>query len=262
MNLTCQHSAIEELKNLAHRDRHSLLIEGVSGCGKTYLSKQYAKYLEISDFVNVNSTVNDIRKSIDTCYNIDSNIVVCIENLDNGVLGASYTLLKFLEEPRDNVYIIITCSNLHKIPDTIISRSSVVTVSVPTESDLELVSREYPIEKQKILRDRPGIWNAIKNMKDLDYCMKISSNTYFDHLEDLPKIIQSKKPISDVVWSLGHYPDNTDVPIEFAIKCIISNTSSLSIRNKGIQCIKELTSSRLASHAVLSRFVMDCKYGE
>lgn len=261
MNLKCQASAIEELKNLASRDRHSILIEGVSGCGKTYLAKQYSKILNIPDFVGINSTVNDIRKAIDMCYNLESKVVVCIENLDSGVSGASYTLLKFLEEPRENIYIVVTCCNINKVPDTIVSRSSVVTVSAPTSDDLDVFSREYPLEKQKITKDRNGLWSAVKNFWDVDYCMNLSIS-YCDHLDDLLGLIQSKKPVSDVVWSLGHYPDGTEIPVEFAIKYIVSNISSKSIKKKGILCIKELESSRLASHAVLSRFVMDCKWGE
>ena len=95
MILKCQSSALDELQNLADSDRHSVLIEGVAGSGKTYLAKQYAKFLSINDFVTVNATVNDIRKSIDTSYNLESKIVICIENLDTGVAGASHTLLKF-----------------------------------------------------------------------------------------------------------------------------------------------------------------------
>lgn len=262
MILRCQASALEELQNLAFRDRHSVLLEGVSGSGKTYLAKQYAKMLNITDFAVVPSTVNDIRKSIDMCYNLESRVVLCIENLDSGVAGASYTMLKFLEEPRENIYIVVTCGNIHKVPDTIVSRSSVVTLAAPTEQDLIDFSNTYPKEKREAVLFREGVWHAVKNFLDVDYAVNIPQLSYLDHLESLVDLVRSKKPISDIVWSLGHYPDSTEIPVKFAIKYIISNTDDARIKRFGITCIKELDGSRLASHAVLSKFVMDCKYGE
>ena len=262
MNLICQASALEELQNLADSGRHSVLVEGVAGCGKTYVAKQYSKMLGISDFIGVSPTVNDIRKSIDTCYEIESRIVICIENLDSGVAAASYTLLKFLEEPRENIYIVVTCCNIHKVPDTILSRSSIVTLSVPTEDDLMKFSSSYPEERRKLISDREGVWKAARNFTDVDYCMNITSTSYYDHLEDLVNIVSSRKPVSDIVWSLSHFPDDREIPTEFAIKYIVSNTKDKRIKKYGIQCIKDLDSSRLASHAVLSKFVFDCKYGD
>lgn len=262
MILNCQTSALQELQNLASRDRHSILVEGVGGSGKTYVAQQYARFLNVTDFVVVPSTVNDIRKAIDTCYNLETKIVLCIENLDTGVAGASYTLLKFLEEPRENIYIVVTCCNINKVPDTIVSRSSVVTLAVPTIQDLSLFSETYPVERRKTLSEHPNVQHAIKNLLDVDYVMNLTSTSYYDHLEDLVNIIKSKKPVSDTVWNISHYPDNTEVPTKFAIKCIISNTKDSNIKKHGIACIKDLDSSRLASHAVLSKFVIECKYGD
>lgn len=262
MNLRCQQSALEELRNLSNRDRHSILIEGVSGCGKTYLSKQYARMLNISDLVNVSATVGEIRKAIDMSYNLESRVVICIENLDSGVAGASYTLLKFLEEPRENIYIVVTCSNINKVPDTIVSRSSVVTVAVPTESDLDEFIKSYPIERQKMIDERDDIRRSIKSFLDVDYCMSVSTTSYFDHLESLLELIQSKKPISDISWALGHYPDGSEIPIRFVMNYLVSNTSDKRIRKYGIECMRDLDSSRLASHAVLAKFVMDAKYSD
>lgn len=262
MNLSCQSTAINELQNLASRDRHALLIEGVSGSGKTYLAKEYAKMLGVADFAIVKSTVQDIRNCADTSYNLESKVVFCIENLDSGVAGASYTLLKFLEEPRENVYVVVTCCNIHGVPDTIVSRSSVVTVSAPTFSDLDLFSRSYPSERQKILSERPGMRAALRNLLDVDYCMNLTSTSYCDHLDSLVQLVKSNKSVSDIVWSIGHYPDNTEIPVKFAIKYIISNTKDEIVKKHGIRCIYELDSSRVAAHAVLSRFVLDCKYGD
>lgn len=261
MNLKCQTSAIKDLEIQAKADRHSVMIEGPTGSGKSYLAKYYAKMLGVSDFVSVKSTVDDIRKSIDSCYSIESKVVVCIENLDSGVLAASYTLLKFLEEPRDNVYIVITCCNMYDVPDTIISRSSVVQLASPTRDDLKQFSSSYPEMKRRMVESRPAIWNSVKNFVDVDYAMNLSS-TYCDHLENLINVVKSKRPVSDSVWTICHYPDNSEVPVKFAIQCIISNTKDSVVKKHAIKCIEALNNSRVAQHAIVSKFMMECKYGD
>ena len=261
MNLRCQASAIEDLQTQAKSDRHSLLIEGPSGSGKSYLAKQYAKMLGVSDFVVVKSTVDDIRKSIDSSYSIEAKVVICIENLDNGVLGASYALLKFLEEPRDNIYIVVTCCNMYDVPDTILSRSSIVQMAAPTSDDLKLFASTYPPNKVSFIESRNTVWRAVRNFLDVDYVMSLSTQNC-DHLEDLVNVVKSKRPVSDSVWSLGHYPDNSEIPSKFAIQCVISGTSDFAIRKHAIECMEDLNNSRIAIHAILSKFVMECKYGD
>ena len=259
MNLICQKSALEVLDIQAKGDKHSVLIEGPSGSGKTYLAKQYAKFLNISDFVIVPSTVNDIRNAIDSSYELDSKVVFCIENLDSGVVGASYALLKFLEEPRWNVYIVVTCSSIYNVPDTIISRSSVVETSLPTLEDLRTFASSY--NKSSMITSRPVLWSAVRNLSDVDYFMSLSS-TYCDHLENLVSFISSKKSVSEIVWSISHYPDNTEIPSKFAIQSIISSVKNPTIKKHAMACIEEIINSRVSSHAILSKFVMESKYGD
>ena len=115
MELISQRAALEDLHRLADANKHSILIEGSEGCGKSYIAKQYATMLDIVDFQVVEPKVQCIKEAINSCYVIDNPIVLYIENLDTGVLAASYALLKFLEEPSSHVYIVITCRNLQNI---------------------------------------------------------------------------------------------------------------------------------------------------
>ena len=107
MEYRCQMNALEELKELAKSDRHSILIEGFEGCGKSYLAHEYRRMLGIHDFCIVKSDMDSIRETIDSTTTTNSKIVLCIENLDCGVVNVSYALLKFLEEPQNNVYIVV-----------------------------------------------------------------------------------------------------------------------------------------------------------
>ena len=53
-----QESAAKELRNLADSGRQSILIEGPPGCGKTYLSQQFANLAGIDEYHTVSPKVS------------------------------------------------------------------------------------------------------------------------------------------------------------------------------------------------------------
>lgn len=260
MNLKFQKESIQELSILAKGYRHSVLIEGQPGCGKSYLAKQYAQMLGVSDFYTVQPTVQSIRDVIDISYGLSNSVVFCIENLDTGVAGASYTLLKFLEEPAENIYIVVTCRNRYKVPDTIISRSACVSMSSPIESDIELyaeVKDAVKFDKFKELL----LWRAVRTLKDVDTIYQFNDDQirYFDELQE---VMNFKDIVSNIIWKLGHFNDNSEADPVFVVNYIMSISKSERVRKYAISCVKDLNSSRIAAHAVLAKFVFDCKYGE
>lgn len=259
MILQFQTEAIQQLKELAKSDRHSILIEGASGCGKSYLAKQFAQYIGVNDCYTIQPTVQSIRDTIDQLYNISDTVVLCIENLDLGVVSASHTLLKFLEEPRSNVYIVVTCRNRYRVPDTILSRSTVVDMSYPTSSDLEDYAQITNDAKYQKLNKLP-VWAGVRSLRDVDNVYKLTDEqiAYYD---DIKSMLSFKDPVSTIVWNLQHYKDNTDADILFVLNFIMSITKNNGIQRKVIECVNDLNSSRLGSNAVLTKFVFDCKYG-
>lgn len=261
MNFLCQSECITQLKNLAQTDRHSLLIAGPAGCGKSYLANQFAKTLGIDDFQLIMPKVLDIRQAIDQCTVLNNRVVICIENLDMGVAGAAFTLLKFLEEPMSHVYIVVTCRNLSRVPDTIISRSSVMTLSNPRFEDLDEYCKgvhtlEYPRVKQS------SVWNCCRTFNDIDTICKMTKEQldYFDN--KLPNMLKFTDSVSNIVWSLGHYPDNSETPVELVIQYILNHTLIHHIKMSGIECLKDIASGRIAKHTVLTKFAFECKYIE
>lgn len=256
MNFKSQASAILQLKQLAESDRHSILIEGFSGSGKTYLAKMYSEFINISDFQIVEPSVKCIRDAIDECIRLNTTIVLCIENIDSGVLAASYTLLKFLEEPLESVYVIITAENRNKVPDTIISRSAVVSTSPPLESDISTYAEAKDSSRYNEVRNRL-IWKAVKSFSDAIAVMNLT-NSQIDYIESLNKLIDTSEPISSTLWKLGHFDDNSEVPIKLLMNYIIVTTSG-NVRKSAIECSNDL-SGRIANHAVLAKFLFDCKY--
>ena len=66
MDFQCQKQAINNLMQVKDADKHSIIISGCGGSGKTHLVKEWAKMLNITDVAVVNPTVNELRSVIDT----------------------------------------------------------------------------------------------------------------------------------------------------------------------------------------------------
>lgn len=260
MEFKCQQEALSLLQELAKNDKHSILIEGVKGSGKTYLAKQYAKMLEINDFQAIDPNVQSIRDSVDAFYKIKNKAVVCIENLDTGVAGASYSLLKFLEEPTSNAYIVVTCRNIKKVPDTIVSRSAVITTSPPIPADLELYGREKDMAQFSIKKLLP-IWRCARSFSDADKILTMSGDQ-LKFFMDLESKLQFKDSVSQMIWDFSHYPDNTEAPVELVLRYIMNACNNAHITNSAIQCLNDLALGRLSTHAILAKFFLDAKYCE
>lgn len=260
MDLKFQSEAIEELNQLANSDRHSLLIEGPAGCGKTYLAKQYGKYVGFNDFVLVQPTVQSIRDALDASFNLSNPVLFCIENLDMGVAAASFTLLKFLEEPTSNVYIVVTCRNRFKLPDTIISRSTCVSVSAPIPSCIDDYAEIKDAVKFRSLSTL-SVWKGVRNLSDVDYVYRLTTDQVY-YFEELKNALNFKDPISNIMWKLGHYSDNTATDILFVLNYLMGVNNNKRVHRYLIECIRDITLSRIASHAVLAKFLLECKYGE
>lgn len=260
MNFLCQQEALSNLKDFAERDCHSVLIDGVQGCGKTYLAKEYSKLLHINDFQVVDSTVNSIRGTIDASFNLNNKIVLCIENLDQGVAAASFTLLKFLEEPASNIYIVVTCRNIKRIPSTIISRSVGVSTAPPRPSDVNMFAERQNPRRYAELQ-HASIWKCATTFRYAETILNMT-DSQLSYYPSLKSIMKFDDTVSNIVWKLGHYSDDTETPIEIVINYIIEMTDTRLVRLAGINCIKDISSGRIAAHAAIAKFVFECKYCE
>lgn len=260
MEFVSQVEALKQLQSLRQADRHSVLIEGVAGCGKTYLAKQYANMVGIEDFQIVEPNVQSIRDAIDTCMVMDNKVVLCIENLDTGVPAASYTLLKFLEEPTSNVWVVVTCRNINKVPDTIISRSAVVNVSPPLVKDIELFSQTKHASRYPIVSKR-SVWGCVRTFGDADTVLRMT-DSQLDYFDSLRGFFMNLQPVSTMMWTIVHYTDNTETPVELVIRFLSYINNDPYIQKCAIQCLKDMTQSNIAQHICIAKFCFDTKYGK
>lgn len=239
-------------------DRHSILICGMQGSGKTYLSKYYAELLGIDDFVLVSANVDDIRTNINEAIQSRNRVVVCVENLDRGVKSCAYTILKFLEEPQSNVYVVVTVQNLNAIPDTIVSRSFVVEVHPPMKSDIEKYANQKHTDKISQY-SKFSIWECAKSFSDIDMICNMTQDNlkYFDGLKTL---FDFKDSISVMSWRLQHYLDNSETPIDLVMQYIVHHSPNIFVQKQAIDCADSLCRGTIAKHIILGRFLMNCKY--
>lgn len=259
--MLCQESTISFLMDAANKKSHSLMIQGCPGSGKTYLAGQYAKMLCVEDFCIVNPSVSEIRESLDICIKFPHPVVLCIENIDKGNIASAYALLKSLEEPRDDLYIVITCRNIYDVPDTIVSRCLCCATNPPVDSDIEEFS--FLVNPSRYLEVKEStLWSCVRNFNEASSVLNMSKSD-FEYIESLRSFLPIRDSISNLVWKLGHYEDNRETPIELVIRYIMSFFhTDKHVTMEGFSCIKDIMSGRVASHASVARFLFECKYCE
>ena len=258
MDFVNQQEAIVTLNSFAEAKRQAVLISGPEGCGKTYLAKHYSKLLHISDFHYIEAKVASIREAADMCSVMDTPIVLCIENLDTGVDGAAYALLKFLEEPKQNVYIIVTCRNIRQVPDTILSRCTTLTVPPMLSADIKQYVITHDATLSAKLNAVPELWPCLRSIADATTLSKVSAEN-IGYFRAILSKMSAKDSVSSIIWKLQRFPDNTYTPIHIVIRYLM-NTNALW-RKPCIDCLDRLSFGRLGTHAVIARLVFDLKYG-
>lgn len=257
MNFICQQEAISQLKSLAEHQQHGVLIVGDSGSGKTYLARQYAKFLGIADFYMINPAVSDLRGMIDTCIDSGTPVVICIENLDSGVLQASYPLLKLIEDCPKHIYVVVTCNNYYAIPDTIPSRCALVTVNPPTRSDID----QYAKSKDEDTYDRLHenlIWSCVKGFKDADTVLGFNAEQ-LNYFKNLQRILTFKDTVSNISWKLQHFEDRSETPLPLVLRYLMKLLGPGDQR-VFIECLNDLAENRISKNAIVSKLVFELKY--
>lgn len=260
MNFNTQSKILSELTKCASADKHSILIEGVSGSGKTYVAKQYADMLNIDTIVSVDPKVSEIRDTIDNCYRYAEKIVVIIENLDGGVLRSSFTMLKFLEEPPDNVYIVITCRSTASLPDTIVSRSVCLYLSPPTAIEILQYAEHRDLNSYNMLKTT-NVWKCASNYQLVDKFLAMPAEQ-IAYYNSIPDMFPFSDTISNVVWKISHFEDNSETDLNIVCLIIMNCVKDTRIRKHCIAFANDLASGYLSKHAVISKFILECKYGE
>lgn len=134
--------------------------------------------------------------------------VYWIKNIDSITPQAANSILKFLEEPEENITAILTTTNLKAVLDTIISRCQIINIG-SDKKDLNINSEEIQMyieffqlyEKNRDLAILEFI-NFMENRKKvedfIDYMIKkiADSNQNENKVELLSILLEGKKDLS------------------------------------------------------------------
>ncbi len=143
-----QDHIVDVLESSVKNDKvsHSYLFVGSRGTGKTSLARIFANQIGVSanDLYEIDAASNrgieDIKElrdgvrvlPFDSKYKVY--IIDEVHMLSKDAWGA---LLKTLEEPPKHVIFILATTELHKVPETIISRCQVFVFKKPTDAILK-----------------------------------------------------------------------------------------------------------------------------
>ena len=105
--------------------------------------------------------------------------------------SASNSMLKFLEEPSDNIVAILLADNIHQLLDTIISRCQIITLNKTLQSDNKLESLlSVKVENLDIIKETTI--NFINNIeKQKEKTILITKKLFHNNIQDKNDLIAS-----------------------------------------------------------------------
>lgn len=218
---------------------HAYLFVGGRGTGKTSLARIFATSIGVSsnDLYEIDAASNrgieDIKElrdgvrvlPFDSKYKVY--IIDEVHMLSKDAWGA---LLKTLEEPPKHVIFVLATTELHKVPDTIVSRCQVFNFKKPTDVVLK-----------KMLVDVAKKEGAELDIESAELIAVLGDGSFRDALGVLQKVINfsdSKKIKREEVEKITGAPKNT------LVNDYITAIAEKNIE-KGISAVKKADESNL-----------------
>lgn len=112
------------------------ILNGAKGSGKSTLAKIICDKLEADLYLLTEVKVDDIRTIINDSNNLSKKRVYLIDGENTLNLQSQNALLKFLEEPSVNTYILLETRSLELLVPTIISRATIINIPLATKEEL------------------------------------------------------------------------------------------------------------------------------
>ena len=270
-----QDTIVQILKNSIMIDKisHAYLFYGPRGTGKTSVAKIFAKTVNCDDCMDgiacgkcnkcmqndmgnsvdiieidaaSNNGVDEIRElksKINLVPSVMKYKVYIIDEVHMLSIGAFNALLKTLEEPPNHVIFILATTELHKVPNTIISRCQLLEFRKISEQDM-LSALKNVARIENINIDDDAILEIVKysdgGMRDaLGLLDKLS--LYSNDLIDVSKVrnVCGNASLEDVN-SLYSYIKNCDRNgiVEKIDELYLKGTDLINVTNDLVLCFK------------------------
>jgi DNA polymerase-3 subunit delta' len=231
---------------------HTNLIYNNSYPSMRLLRKEYDE--KTKKFKN-NIIINQVRELESFIYqfSIDgSPKFIIIDSSDDLNINSSNALLKILEEPKKNTYIVLITHQISNLLPTICSRCIKFKFSNPTFDQFNeiILNQDDTIDK-----------NILKFLYDLSngspgLAIQLYSENFREIFDHLVEIFKENKPLSSNILQLsdkvGMYSNDQFMLFLSLIKFIIVNTTKI---NLGIDIKKNLISGISNSLSEMSKYL-------
>jgi len=191
---------------------HAYLFCGTRGTGKTSIARIFAKEIGCSpnDLYEIDAASNrgiddirELREAVKTFPFEGKYKVYIVDEVHMLTKEAFNALLKTLEEPPAHAVFILATTELHKLPDTVISRCQVFNFKKPSLEILKDLVLEISKKEGKTIEPAGGELIAL-----------LGDGSFRDTLVTLQKVLSSsegKKISVDEVEQITGMPKNTIV---------------------------------------------------
>lgn len=114
--------------------------------------------------------------------------IYVIKYIENASQAALNSLLKFIEEPNENVYAIFTTRNISRVMPTIVSRSSCIRLEkVSVVEKMKVMNEEYNVDQVELVSKINNDEVQMKEILDSEFFIK-----FYDEITNVLKNISSK----------------------------------------------------------------------
>lgn len=211
---------------------HAYLFCGTRGTGKTSIARIFAREIGCSesDLYEIDAASNrgiddirELRESVKTSPFEGKYKVYIIDEVHMLTKEAFNALLKTLEEPPPHAVFILATTELHKLPDTVVSRCQVFTYRKPSQEILKNLCMEVSKKEGRTIDGASA-----------DLIALLGDGSFRDTLVTLQKVLSStegKKIAVDEVERITGIPKNTLVNVFLiAINQESANNAILALR--------------------------------
>ncbi len=281
--IDAQPKVIKILKNSIEQNRlsHAYIFEGIKGTKKFRIAKELAKNIicgcddcdnclkidkqSHSNLIIVEPSGQTIKKeqikNLISELNMTSLIagarVYIINHIDKMTLSAANSLLKYFEEPHDNVYAILITENISHILRTIKSRAQTISFTKVSEKYIRdsLLNQDVNPKHAYVLQTMTNSADEALKLSESEEFIKV-----FDLFEKLMQAIADKSHQQIIYFKeKGNFINRENINILLDLM-IIFYSDLINLKNE--QQPKFITSSALYSlqQLPLEKVVDDLKY--
>ncbi len=216
---------------------HAYLFSGSRGTGKTSVARILASEIgtSVNDLYEIDAASNRgiddvraLREAVQALPYESKYKVYIIDEVHMLTKEAFNALLKTLEEPPEHVIFVLATTEIHKLPDTVVSRCEVHNFKRPTNQILK--DHISNIAKQEGYKIEPAASELVSLLGD---------GSFRDSLGVLQKVVGSKK---DKDISVTDVENATGAPKSAVVQDLISSISSKNLE-KALTSLNQVSES-------------------